>query len=247
MNKLYIIAVLLMGFTSIQGQITEMIVHETGGNTVTFQIANIDSIVYDTTAIATCPATFTDTRDNEVYAVVQIGNQCWMAENLRYNASGSWLNSTNPSTAYGRLYDWATVMNGETTSSTNPSGVQGICPSGWHLPSDSEWNELEMALGMSAADTANNGYRGTHGTGMKSTSGWSSGAATNTSGFNAFPAGYYNSGSFFNLGDLTFFWSSTEYSPTYAWSRYLSYGNTGVNRNANFNKTYGFSCRCTRD
>ena len=222
MNKLYIIAVFLMGFTSIKGQITEMLIYETGGNTVTYQIANIDSIVYDTTAIATCPATFTDARDNEVYAVVQIGNQCWMAENLRYNASGSYLNSANPSTTYGRLYDWATVMNGATTSSSNPSGVQGICPSGWHLPSDAEWNELEMALGMSAADTANNGSRGTHGTGMKSTTGWNnSGNGTNVSGFNAFPAGNYYSGSFYLFGVYSYFWSSTENSPSYAWIRFL--------------------------
>jgi uncharacterized protein (TIGR02145 family) len=248
MNKLYIIAVFLMGFTSIQGQITEMIIYETGGNTVTYQIANIDSIVYDTTAIATCPATFTDARDNEVYAVVQIGNQCWMAENLRYNASGSYLNSANPSTTYGRLYDWATVMNGATTSSSNPSGVQGICPSGWHLPSDAEWNELEMALGMPAVDTANTGYRGTHGTGMKSTTGWiNSGNGTNVSGFNAFPAGYYYSGSFNDLGVYTYFWSSTEYSPTSAWNRNLFFGITGVYRYNLDLKTIGFSCRCTRD
>jgi uncharacterized protein (TIGR02145 family) len=236
-----------MGFTSIQGQITQMIVHETGGNTVTFQIANVDSVTYDTTAIATCPATFTDARDNEVYAVVQIGNQCWMAENLRYNASGSWLNSANLSTTYGRLYDWATVMNNSTTSSSNPSGVQGICPSGWHLPSDSEWNELEVALGMPAADTANTGYRGTHGTGMKSTTGWnSSGNGTNTSGFNAFPAGLYSSGSFGGLGVNTGFWSSTEHSLTTAWRRSLSFGSTGVYRYT-LDETYGASCRCAKD
>ena len=253
MNKLYIIAVFLMGFTSIQGQITEMIIYETGGNTVTYQIANIDSIVYDTTAIATCPATFTDSRDNEVYAVVQIGNQCWMAENLRYNASGSWLNSANPSTSYGRLYDWATVMNGATTSSSNPSGVQGICPSGWHLPSDSEWNELEMALGMPAVDTANTtAYRGTHGTGMKSTTGWNSsgnfsGNGTNASGFNVFPAGNYYLGSFSYLGDYAVFWSSTEYSSSTAWRRYLFYLSTGVSRGGGDNKAAGFSCRCVKD
>jgi uncharacterized protein (TIGR02145 family) len=255
MNKLYIIAVFLMGFTSIQGQITEMIIYETGGNTVTYQIANIDSIVYDTTAIATCGGTFTDSRDGEIYTTVSIGNQCWMAENLRYDVPGVFgasdtINSANPSTTYGRLYDWATVMNGATTSSSNPSAVQGICPSGWHLPSDSEWNEMEMALGMPAADTANTGYRGTdHGTKMKSTTGWnSSGNGTNTSGFNAFPAGYYNSGnfSFYYLGDYAYFWSSTEYSVSGAWVRSLGYGSATVNRNLD-NKYLGLSCRCVEN
>jgi len=195
-----------------------------------------------------CPSTITDARDGEVYSVVRIGNQCWLSDNMRYAAAGSFINPANPSKYYGRLYDWATVMNGSATSSTNPSGVQGVCPSGWHLPSDSEWNELELSLGMPAIDTANNGWRGEHGTyKLKSVMGWNSaGNGTNSSGFNAFPAGDYLSGSFYQLGDYAYFWSSTEYSGTNAWLRYLSYGGTRVNRN-NFNKTYGYSCRCVKD
>jgi uncharacterized protein (TIGR02145 family) len=194
----------------------------------------------------TCGGTLTDSRDGNTYATVQIGTQCWMAENLRYNAAGSQLNPANPTTTYGRLYDWATLMNGATTSSSNPSGVQGICPSGWHVPSDAEWNEMELALGMPGSGTTATGYRGTHGTDMKSTTGWNSGGnGTNSSGFNAFPAGYY-SGSFFFLGDFAYFWSSTEFSGSNAWKRFLGYGNTGVGRNSS-NKTYGHSCRCVKD
>jgi uncharacterized protein (TIGR02145 family) len=271
--KNLIIAMIVISCTLAQGQITHTIVHETGGNTdayqlsfmdsivhdslnsnmiihkvggttVSYLITNIDSVTYGIPAMATC-GLITDSRDNETYTTVQIGNQCWMAENLRYIAPGSWLNSANPTVTYGRIYDWATVMNGATSSSSNPSGVQGICPGGWHLPSDAEWNELEMALGMSAADTANGGYRGTHGTGMSSTTGWNFGNGTNTSGFNAFPAGYYYSGGFGNLGDYATFWSSTEYSSTYTWYRDLT-GGGGVNR-SNFNKTFGLSCRCAKD
>ena len=252
MNKLYLIAALLMGFTSIQGQITQMIVHETGGNTVTFQIANVDSVTYYTTAIATCPSTITDSRDNEVYAVVQIGNQCWMAENLRYDVPGVFgasdtVNAANPSTTYGRHYNWATVMNGATTSSSNPSGTQGICPSGWHLPSDAEWNELEMALGMPAADTATFGWRGTdHGTKMKSTTGWNnSGNGTNATGFNALPAGLYAANKFHNLGGDAYFWAATE-NYSFAWNRFLYSGNTDVYRNS-YEKSHGLSCRCLKD
>ena len=206
------------------------------------------------TVLGFCPARFTDARDNEVYAVVEIGNQCWMAENLRYNASGSYLNSANPSTTYGRLYDWATVMNGATTSASNPSGVQGICPSGWHLPSDAEWNELEIALGMPAVVAANTLWRGTdHGDKMRSAIEWSSmsglsGNGNNASRFNAFPAGFYytDTGIFGTLGVKTMFWSSTEDSPTHAWGRYLHRVLGGVYREA-YDKTWGFSCRCIKD
>jgi uncharacterized protein (TIGR02145 family) len=228
-----------------------MIIHEAGGNTVSYPIANVDSVTYDTTAIPTCSSTFTDARDGEIYCKVTIGNQTWMAENLRYDVPGSTtLDTVYPGAPlnYGRIYDWATVMNGASTSSSNPSGVQGICPSGWHLPSDSEWNEMEMALGMPAADTVSISWRGTdHGTKMKSHTGWSnSGNGTNTSGFNAFPAGYYTSISFNGLGGNTFFWSSTEHSGSYAWNRYLFNGYSKVHRNT-YIKIYGLSCRCVEN
>lgn len=194
--------------------------------------------------------TMTDARDGEVYETLTIGSQTWMAENLRYNAAGSWLNPANPCPKYGRLYDWTTVMNGSTSSSASPSGVQGICPSGWHLPSDAEWSTLEVALGMNSSDAATTGYRGTHGTGMKSTAGWnSSGNGTNASGFNAFPAGRYGPGSFYYLGGSTYFWSSTENSSSSlnACRRDLDYGSTGEVGRFYISKSYGYSCRCTRD
>jgi uncharacterized protein (TIGR02145 family) len=178
-------------------------------------------------------SSMTDSRDGETYATVTIGSQTWMGENLRYNAAGSWVNPANPSTTYGRLYDWTTA--------------QTACPSGWHLPSDAEWSTLEVALGMNSSDATTTVWRGTHGTGMKSTTGWSnSGNGTNASGFNAFPAGSYDSGSFYFLGDYTYVWSSTEYSSTYVWYRYLGSGYMGVSRYST-NKTSGLSCRCAKD
>ena len=177
------------------------------------------------------PNVLFDERDYSLYSIIKIGNQTWMTENLRYDTTSSRLNPVNPSVSYGRLYDWNIAIK--------------IAPSGWHLPSDSEWNELEMALGMPATGTAL--WRGTdHGTKMKSTTGWNSGNGTNTSGFNAFPAGYYYSGSFSYLGDYAYFWSSTEYSGSYAWNRTLNNGNATVDR-INFNKTHGFSCRCVEN
>ncbi len=88
--------------------------------------------------------TFTDSRDGQEYEWVKIGDQVWMAENLNYAQ-----HDEGNSGRYGRLYDWAAVMQGENSSNNNPSGVQGVCPDGWHVPSDEEWKELEMKLGMS--------------------------------------------------------------------------------------------------
>ena len=96
---------------------------------------------------------------------------------------------------YGALYTWAAVMNGEASSNNNPSGVQGVCPDGWHLPSDTAWKELEMYLGMSQAQADGTFIRGTDEGGKMKETGtthWNSPntGATNSSGFTALPGGY---------------------------------------------------------
>ena len=184
----------------------------------------------------TVTKTFTDPRDGEVYPLTTIDNQVWFAENLRYNAEGSILNPYNPSKEYGRLYEWGAAMN--------------ACPAGWHLPTDNEWKKLEMSLGLSFEEVDGYWeYRGSHGKEMKSVNAWGWGDAsnrTNSSGFNAFPAGLYYSGNFVNLGTNAYFWSATEYDATDAWNRCLSYSNIGVNRTPSL-KTFGYSCRCLQD
>jgi len=102
--------------------------------------------------------TFTDNRDGRTYKEVTIGEQRWMAENLKYAADGgvcyyqSWSHRTPEQNCeeYGRLYDWNAAMNEESSSNTNPSGVEGVCPVGWHLPSDAEWTELIDYVGINA-------------------------------------------------------------------------------------------------
>ncbi|HSQ43242.1 MAG TPA: FISUMP domain-containing protein, partial [Fibrobacteraceae bacterium] len=115
---------------------------------------------------------------------------------------------------------------------------QGLCPSGWHVPTNTEWNTLATYLGGS--DTA--GYF------LKSTSGWyNSGNGSDAYGFSALPAGYrYYNGVWYNQGNYAGFWSASEISATYARSRSLYY--LGADLDANYgSKGDGFSLRCTKD
>jgi uncharacterized protein (TIGR02145 family) len=146
-------------------------------------------------------------------------------------------------------------MNGSASSSSNPSGVQGVCPAGWHLPSDDEWKELEMALGMSQADTDGTGFRGTN-EGSKlagNESLWNSGDLDQnqefgSSGFTALPGGYRSgsSRSFYRIGNYGHWWSATEGSTNLIWCRYVFYGYSNVARGNGY-KDYGFSVRCVKD
>jgi len=181
----------------------------------------------------------TDSRDGESYTTTKIGKQIWMAENLRYNAPGSLLNPDNPSVSYGRLYTGLIA--------------QTACPKGWHLPSDSEWNEMEMFLGMPAPDTARTFWRGDHGIKMKSTNGWPVDEnGTNKSGFNGLPSGYYFSGThggevgMDGLGLSSGYWCSTKKDK--AWVRFLGAPLKGVNRyDDDLSNGFAISCRCVKN
>jgi uncharacterized protein (TIGR02145 family) len=225
---------------------------------------------------ATKTAPVTDV-DGNLYQTVQIGNQIWMAENLKvtHYANGTsiplienamawemlvytdraycWYdNSTTNRDQYGGLYNWPAAMNGAYSSNANPSGVQGVCPDGWHIPSDEEWIELELYLGMSRTEADGTGWRGTDEGGKLKEAGtahWASNnsGATNESGFTALPGGSRNlSGSFSNIGNYGNWWSSSESTATYARGRYLYFDHAGVYRNI-FSKRSGFSVRCVRD
>jgi len=219
----------------------------------------------------------TDTRDGQEYRIVKIGNQWWMAENLKASVycdgtaiplikeDTEWEtliesdiaycyygNKIKNKDVYGLLYTWAAAMGGAESSSSNPSGVQGICPEGWHLPSDDEWKQLELYLGISIYQIDSTGYRGTvEGGSMKDTGTvyWTSPntGATNLSGFKALPGGSrYFTGSYLSMGYYPAYWSSTEYESYYAWSRLLFYNSSKVYRGTYY-KHYGFSVRCVKD
>ncbi|HOE05732.1 MAG TPA: fibrobacter succinogenes major paralogous domain-containing protein, partial [Bacteroidales bacterium] len=205
----------------------------------------------------------TDSRDGNSYQAVQIGNQCWMAENLAYLPSVVGPGTGSVATlyyyvygydgtvvadakatanydTYGVLYNWSAAMNGATSSSANPSGVQGVCPAGWHLPSDAEWTQLTDYLGGESLAGGKLKETGT--------THWSSpNTATNETGFTALPGGYrYYNGSFYNFGYYGYWWSATEFSTSNAWDRSMLYSYSNVIRNSS-NKEVGFSVRCVRD
>ena len=194
------------------------------------------------------------------YATVQIGGRCWFAENLRSEnyengevipaglSDGEWSSTTLGATAvygenadnletYGRLYNWYTVDD-----------ERGLCPSGWHVPTDWEWMTMEMALGMSEAEANEVGWRGTgQGTHMKTAYAWDSGGnGTNSSGFSGLPGGMrWHDGSFDGRGEGGGWWSSSSVA-SYAWRRVLTDFSGNVHRDY-MNGRLGSSVRCIKD
>jgi uncharacterized protein (TIGR02145 family) len=195
----------------------------------------------DDYSYSTCVDTFTDARDGQRYKAVCIGGQNWMAENLNYDAPGSvcyQASSANCST-YGRLYDWSTVMQGAGSSSTVPSYVRGVCPKGWHVPSNQEWVTLVDNLGgVTKAGGA-----------LKALSLWTSpnGGATNSSGFSALPGGTYSAATGFEaLGTNGAWWSSTISSGTQAINLFLTYSAARA-AYGTWETSTKVSCRCLKD
>ena len=204
-----------------------------------------------------CPATVTDV-DGNVYNTVQIGAQCWMAENLATETYGdgsaiptglsnsAWLATTSGAFAvyadnlankgtYGLLYNWYAVAD-----------PRSICPAGWHVPTDGEWTELTDHLG---GEPIAGGAMKTTGTLGAGTGLWldPNVGATNSSGFSGLPGGLRSSGgSYNNLGKFGYWWSATESSSTNAWRWRLYYFTGNVTRN-DYLKDYGFSVRCVQD
>jgi len=189
--------------------------------------------------------TFTDNRDGKEYRWVQIGSQVWMAENLNYDADGSkcYGNSADSCAKYGRLYNWSTAMGGKASSSASPSGVPGVCPAGWHIPSEGEWLTLVLFVGSGAGrklKSQNDWYDcGTVGSGK-------SYVCEDEYGWSALPGGYGNSdGSFHVAGIYGLWWSATENDANYARNRVMDYlGNVLMDSNV---KADLFSVRCIQD
>ena len=161
---------------------------------------------------------FVDSRDGKKYKAVKIGSQTWMAENLNYNAKESKCYDNKPENCdkYGRLYDWNTAKD--------------VCPSGWHLPSNDEWDVLYRHTdGTSGTESPYESE--TAGRYLKSKSGWKdyegkSGNGEDKFGFSAIPGGSgYSYGVFYDIGYDGYWWSADEYVNYNAYSRRIYYYN----------------------
>lgn len=188
-----------------------------------------------------------DDRDGLTYKTVNIGDQVWMAENLNYEVDSSFCynDSAEYCEKYGRLYRWAAAIGksegkcGYGYTCSLPSGIiQGVCPSGWHLPDSTEWETLFDAVGG----------RSTAGAVLKSSFGWKNGGnGSEAFSFSAHSVGIRGySGSYYGEGDNAYFWSSTDYDSNEAYSVCLNYGRDYANLSY-ISKDHGFSVRCIRD
>ncbi len=192
-----------------------------------------------------CGDTLVDVRDGQTYPTVLIGSQCWMAKNLNYRTNGgSWYylnDSAQYAAIHGRMYNWATFMGSAPSSTTVPSGVRGVCPTGWHVPSNEELNIFVM-FGLKG--WGNGGV-------LKETSYWNSpnAGATNYARFNARAGGNMSGGSPASSGGIGIhveYWISTESSGNTAHGLRLNKDNTTISNIVNF-KHYGLYCRCVKD
>lgn len=213
-----------------------------------------------------CGASFTDPRDSKVYGTVSVGNQCWFTENLDIGTQIACnTNQTDNELIekycffdldflcddYGGLYQWGELMDYTGSSNENPSGRQGICPPGSHVPSDAEWCQLLTSIDASTNCTGTGQISTSAGSHLKETGTlhWISPntGADNSTGFTALPGGYRSpEGISLNFGRNGTFFTSTESSGDNVWFLQAYYDNAGVGR-GNDVKTYGFSIRCVVD
>lgn len=214
-----------------------------------------------------CPEIPTVTYEGQTYNTVLIGDQCWLRDNLNVGTkinsqSGEYQQTDNGMiekycynndeancAIYGGLYEWPEAMQYLTTE-----GAQGICPAGWHIPTDNEWKILEGTVdsqyGVGDLEWDQTGWRGYDAGGnLKEvgTTHWNSPntGATNASGFTGLPGGGYG-GYFDGVGGSGYCWTSSEYDYECAWYRSLIYLSPEVGRYI-YGKAFGFSVRCLKD
>lgn len=212
--------------------------------------------------------------DGNTYDAVVIGEQTWMASNLKttHYADGTEIplgnidsssdslpyrylpdNSVGYSELMGQLYNWSAVMHGQGHSSENPSGVQGVCPDGWHVPSNSEWNAMIVAV---KADDDFIEYSGSVAKALAAAYGWDSSRVylspgremeiNDATGFHALPSGNFIFGSFNDLGQYGYYWTTSRSGEYFAVGRSIGF-NTKEPTVNDCSLFYGLSVRCVKD
>lgn len=222
---------------------------------------SVDSSVQENERFSVCSngsgvvdGILTDSRDNQTYSTVKIGQQCWMSQNLNYDSGctkviweddskdawcGCYDNDSDNCDTYGLLYRWAAATNSSTAENT-----QGICPNGWHVPSDEEWKTLETFLGMTQEEADTEGAERSSGN-VKSKLIDSN--HTEYSGFNGLAGGMrVGDGNFRNIGSIGYFLTSTATKVDNYYRRAIDWYTPGVERRAT-SQSHAFSLRCVRD
>lgn len=200
--------------------------------------------------------------EGNLYKTVAIGSKVWMAENLKVTK----FNDNTDITYASEAVDWVVLSGAGYCWYNNDPGfnkplygalynwyaanTDNICPTGWHVATDAEYNDLEILLGLPQADVNIWGWRGTdHGSKMKNTTGWNAGEnGTNTSGFSALPGGYrfYSDGLFAGQNTIGYWWTATEHDADRGWYRRLDGNNSGAYK-ASTDKRAGKSIRCVKN
>lgn len=207
-----------------------------------------------------CGDTLKD-NDGNSYKTVQIGNQCWTAQDLRtasYQDGSSipnvtedieWTGLTNGAWAYYANDDLNSDINGKLYNWFAATDSRGICPTGWKVPSDDNWKALEIELGMTEEEANSEEWRGDNkniGGKMKDINSWSGENVTNESGFSAIPAGSRTNNGTFSASYSATWWSSSELNENTAWQRLLFNDHNHVYRGSS-TKSFGFPIRCMLD
>lgn len=204
--------------------------------------------------------------DNNTYSTVQVGSQCWTKENIRtthYSNGVAIANyyapngNTDNAEAYGYLYNWATTMHDAASSDADPSGVQGVCPTGWHVPSLVEWNKLLTYVSQQneylCDESVDNIAKA-----LATTTGWDSDNVdcnvghiqnnNNATGFSAKPAGGHNNGNYMMFGKYAYFMSATQSSPSTNFCPVvIRYNDSTCPTGSSASKAIGMSVRCLKD
>ena len=252
---------------------TLMLRYHTDGTIDTLSISKIDSIIFGYDTLGACNGLTSLAYNGYSYDLVEIGGQCWFKENLQTitykdgtpidypgtdntlwanNTTGAYAwydnDSSNYASTYGSLYNWHAIDNSA-----------GLCPTGWHVPSDSAWAVIDSYLETNGynydGSTSGNKYAKAMADSVLWNLSSNAGTAGNTdyptyrnkSGFSALPGGNRsNNGDYFSIGDNGDWWSSSQTNTSLAWGRSLNYDGSNVARSNGF-KSYGFSVRCLKD